>query len=311
MTGLDGLDAAMRAAAVQRLGQLARSGSLTSDDLAGGFTFEAQRVPFVNPQRGIFKPRAMAHLLSVRTVYPRVGNRVWYDDQRRVHAQIHSGDELIDYAFMGRDPDAADNRWLREAMENAVPIIYFLGVAPGRYEAIYPTFVMDWSATNLTAKLAFAPSVTEARPNPSTAAVPLPAERRYALRMVSQRLHQASFREAILAAYGGRCAISGLPEPRLLDAAHIVPDTAIDGLPVVTNGLPLTKMHHSAFDANLIAIDPDYRVHVSDQLLSINDGPMFEHGLKAMNGRSILLPKRTEDHPDRDRLAARFEAYAG
>ena len=143
MTGLDGLDAAMRAAAVQRLGQLARSGSLTSDDLAGGFTFEGQRVPFVNPQRGIFKPRAMAHLLSVRTVYPRVGNRVWYDDQRRVHAQIHSGDELIDYAFMGRDPDAADNRWLREAMENAVPIIYFLGVAPGRYEAIYPTFVMD------------------------------------------------------------------------------------------------------------------------------------------------------------------------
>ena len=82
-------------------------------------------------------------------------------------------------------------------------------------------------------------------------------------------------------------------------------------MPIVTNGLPLTKMHHSAFDANLIAIDPDYRVHVSDQLMSINDGPMFEHGLKAMNGRSILLPKRTEDHPDRDRLAARFETYAG
>src|SRR5882672_9106354 len=34
-------------------------------------------------------------------------------------------------------------------------------------------------------------------------------------------LHQASFRYAVMTAYGGRCAISRLPEPRLLDAAHI------------------------------------------------------------------------------------------
>jgi hypothetical protein len=27
----------------------------------------------------------------------------------------------------------ADNRWLREAFENRVPIIYFLGISPGRY----------------------------------------------------------------------------------------------------------------------------------------------------------------------------------
>jgi hypothetical protein len=45
-----------------------------------------------------------------------------------------------------------------------------------------------------------------------------------ALRLVQQRLHQFSFSEAVLAAYGNRCAISGLPEPRLLDAAHIIAD---------------------------------------------------------------------------------------
>ena len=49
-------------------------------------------------------------------------------------------------------------------------------------------------------------------------------ERRYALRVVKQRLHQASFREAIISAYNGRCALSGLPEPLLLDAAHIISD---------------------------------------------------------------------------------------
>jgi putative restriction endonuclease len=42
--------------------------------------------------------------------------------------------------------------------------------------------------------------------------------------LVQQRLHQFSFSEAVLAAYGNRCAISGLPEPRLLDAAHIIAD---------------------------------------------------------------------------------------
>ena len=49
-------------------------------------------------------------------------------------------------------------------------------------------------------------------------------ERRYALRVVKQRLHQTSFREAVIAAYNGRCAVSGLPERRLLDAAHIISD---------------------------------------------------------------------------------------
>jgi hypothetical protein len=50
------------------------------------------------------------------------------------------------------------------------------------------------------------------------AAPPAALERRYALREVK------AFRDAVLAAYGGRCAISRLPEPRLLDAAHIVMD---------------------------------------------------------------------------------------
>lgn len=307
MTMSDPLDAAMRRAAVTYVERICNVRPLTSDDLAAGFQFEGERIPLFNPQRGIFKPRVMRYLLSVRTVYPRTGRRVWYDDQRRVHAQIHAGEELIDYAFMGNDPDAADNRRLKEAMEDAVAIIYFLGIAPGRYTAIYPTYVMDWSARELKARLAFAPS----SPTAITRQPDAP-ERRYALRLVSQRLHQATFREAILAAYAGRCAISGLPEPRLLDAAHIIAD--IDearGQPIVTNGLPLTKVHHAAFDANLIGIDPDYRIHVSDELLSINDGPMFEYGVKAMEGRKIILPKRLEDQPDRERLAQRFESFPG
>jgi putative restriction endonuclease len=134
-------------------------------------------------------------------------------------------------------------------------------------------------------------------------------ERRYALRAVKQRLHQASFREAVITAYNGRCAVSRLPEPLLLDAAHIVADKdELLGQPIIPNGIPLSKIHHAAFDAHLIGIDPNYRLHVSERLLGQNDGPMLE-ALKRLSGETIHLPSRPKDRPDRDRLALRFERF--
>jgi putative restriction endonuclease len=76
---------------------------------------------------------------------------------------------------------------------------------------------------------------------------------------------------------------------------------------VISHGLPLTKIHHAAFDAHLIGIDPDFRIHVSDRLLEIHDGPFLELGLKWIVGQVIQLPRRLEDRPDRDPLARRFE----
>jgi hypothetical protein len=67
---------------------------------------------------------------------------VWYDDQRDAHRQIYSGDETIEYAFMGTDSDASDNRWLRAVMQEEQSR-YFLGTSPGRYQPIMPTFQFD------------------------------------------------------------------------------------------------------------------------------------------------------------------------
>ena len=66
-------------------------------------------------------------------------------------------------------------------------------------------------------------------------------------------------------AHLGRCATSHLSEPRLVDVARIFID-ADERLeqPVISHGLLLTKIHHVAFDAHLIGVDPDYRIHVSD-----------------------------------------------
>lgn len=266
----------------------------------------------------------MPFLLSIRTVFPRPGRKVWYDDQREIHQRIFQADETFGYDFMGTDPAAAHNRWLREAMLAGVPITYFLGIAPARYQAIVPAFIVGWDAEKLRAQIAFGAEqrlgeldrgASAARPALSDIgaiyerAPPSPDERRYALRTMKQRLHQASFREAVLEAYRGRCAFSGLPEPLLLDAAHIVAD--LDerwGQSLVTNGLPLSKVRHAAFDAHLIGVDPDYRIHVSDRLLARHDGEILK-ALKSLNGNTIRLPRREQDAPSRERLEIRFAQF--
>lgn len=300
------LDAAMRRTAFDHLRALSAGRDyVTSEELARGFEFNGERVPLVNPRRGIFKPRQMKYLLSIRTVFPKPGNKVWYDDQRKIHEAFYHGEEFVEYAFMGEAPEAADNRWLREAGEEQVPFAYFIGVAPGRFLAVCPSYVAKWNKTQLVAKIGFG---EPAEYLTSQFGDDAPA-RRYALRVVKQRMHQASFREAVISAYGSRCAISGLPEPRLLDAAHIIEDQhEALGQPIVRNGLPLSKIHHATFDAHLIGIDPDFRIHISPRLLALKDGPVLE-AIKGVEGKYIALPARLFDHPDRDRLAARFQKF--
>ena len=176
---------------VQRLTEV--HGQLTAKQLSAGFDFDGARIPLVNPQRGIFMPHQMRFLLSIKTVVPRRGGKVWYDDQREAHRQIYRGEETVDYAFMGTDPEAADNRWLREAHEHQVPVIYFLGVAPGRYQALVPTFISGWDSASLKTRISFGLPERDDLSTP-----PQVAERRYALRVVKQRLHQDLFREAVI-----------------------------------------------------------------------------------------------------------------
>jgi putative restriction endonuclease len=246
-------DAQLRQAAFDHVNRLAalRGGVLDSADLAGGFEFDGQRIPLINPQRGIFKPRQMEHLLSIKTVFPRRGARVWYDDQREAHRQIYAGDDVVDYQFMGTDANSPDNRWLLDAMQRQVPIIYFLGTSPGRYQPIIPTFIVGWHAERLRVDLAFGVIVgasAQATSQPlQSAATPCERSKRgctkHRFAMPSGAPTEVAVRSAI-------CP----------NAAHIIMDADEQlGQPVISNGLPLTKLHHAAFDAHLIGIDPDYR----------------------------------------------------
>ncbi len=135
------------------------------------------------------------------------------------------------------------------------------------------------------------------------------ARRVYVTATVRRRLHQVAFRERVVRAYRERCALCRLAHRELLDAAHITPDTDPEGEPTVTNGLALCKLHHAAFDRFFFAVRPDYRIEVKRAILLERDGPMLIVGLQEIHGQRIMLPSHTAQHPDRDRLARRYEVF--
>ncbi|MEI7431651.1 MAG: HNH endonuclease [Betaproteobacteria bacterium] len=107
-----------------------------------------------------------------------------------------------------------------------------------------------------------------------------------------QRIKQHFFRRAVLSSYKGRCCMSGLSEPRLLIASHIVPwskDKANRLNP--SNGLCLSAIHDRAFDKGLISLSDDWRVLVSQELRK-RDEHFVKQVLLPLDGQQIELPER-------------------
>jgi len=126
---------------------------------------------------------------------------------------------------------------------------------------------------------------------------------------MKQRLHQPAFRARVISAYETKCAICKLGHGRLLDAAHITPDSDETSSTSVTNGLSLCKIHHTAYDINIVGIDADYIVHIRKDILSEIVGPMLEHGIKEMNMTKLWVPQVPSAKPDPARLELRFQEF--
>gem|GEM_PF-1047423 len=192
--------------------------------------------------------------------------------------------------------------------EGVIPLIYLVAVDPGVYDAVLPVYVVGDDPATLQFTLAAdqpAMMTGDTLGDPMRTAL----RREYTTRTVLQRLHQQQFRRRVLMAYREQCCICRLKHLELLDAAHILPDLHPQGEPSVTNGLGLCKIHHSAYDAHIIGIDPDARVHVREDILQEKDGPMLKHGLQEMAGSSLVLPRSVDLRPNRDFLAERFELF--
>lgn len=269
-----------------------RSETLPRDLLERGFAFNGVSVPLLGPQ-GIFKPRVLRLPISITTAPDGP-----YDDSLEL-----SG--LIRYKYRGLDPNHRDNVGLREAMRQRVPLIYFHGVARGRYSAIWPVFIVHDEPRLLTFT-AEADNLDERWDESGETAA---GRRAYITTLAKRRLHQQRFRENVLAAYGHQCAFCRLKQAPLLEAAHIVPDADEMGDPVIPNGISLCCLHHAAFDGLIIGIKPNYQLAVRPSILREKDGPMLVHGLQGLEGKQLTLPTRRSSWPDPNRLAKRFSMF--
>lgn len=271
------------------------SGLLTSAQI-NTFSFRGRAVRLV-VQQGICKPSGLDAALTIRTTYTAP------DDERLYHDEL-GPDGLVRYKYHGEDPASWDNRSLRVAMAQSLPLVYFVGAARGVYIAQYPV----WVRAEDRDRHEFAIAVDEAQRFIDLSSID-PPQRAYVERLTRARLHQPLFRAQVLRAYDEQCAICRLRHPELLDAAHIISDQLPGGDPVVPNGLSLCKIHHAAFDRNLLGVRPNLVVEVADNVLSEVDGPMLRHGLQEMAGARLTVPRSRAAQPDPERLEIRYQEF--
>lgn len=258
-----------------------------------GFRIGGRDLPLIDFSRGIRNPHDFSSTLSL--VATANGP---YDD-------VEAEDGLLHYSYRKGDPFGGDNRKLRTAMETGQPLILFRKEVANYYTPVMPVYVVDDEPENH----AFIIALDEAFRFMGDLRHLAEPQRQYAQRLAKQRLHQPAFRTRVLLAYQTRCAICSLAHGSLLDAAHIVPDTHRLGIPTTPNGLALCKIHHAAYDQNMLGVSPEYRVAVNHEVLAEVDGPMLRYGIQEMHGRQITLPSKKADQPARDLLAWRWEQF--
>jgi putative restriction endonuclease len=277
--------------------------SVPARELQKGFIFENE-VIHLQSANGIFKPKQFDNVvISVTTTISRTGSINIYKDYEGDDGSYH-------YAFEKPSTGKHRNQYLINNYDAEVPFIYFKAVAPAVYQCIWPCFIENVDHVKRFIKI-----IVGEKPRILGGATldvltkPKEIQARYYVRESKSRGHQAEFREEVLKAYGRKCAISGLPEDKLLQAAHIIPDAEYSGIQTVRNGIALNYLHHKAYDSFLIGIDTEYTVHVSDTLRLLKDGPLLKHGILEFDNKRINLPRNRENRPDQDLLSRKFEKF--
>lgn len=266
-------------------------GVITRPDLEA-FEYDGRPMKLIDYSRGIRNPAELAATISVMHTPGR------YDDD------IDTSDGLLRYAYRAAQ-GPSDNRKLREAHRLGLPIILLRKIADGIFVPVCPVYVV----ADRPGESCFMLAVDEGlRLLPSGQALE-ENQRRYAERLTRLRLHQPVFRARVLRAYERACAMCRLKHVTLLDAAHILPDGHPGGRPVVSNGISLCKIHHAAYDQDILGIRPDLVVEVRADIVGEIDGPMLRHGIQDMGGVRLNAPNMKRDRPDPSALEERYAVF--
>lgn len=144
--------------------------------------------------------------------------------------------------------------------------------------------------------------------NINLANLPKGTERR---QEVKQRINQDFFRRTVLSSYNYKCCITGINNPVLIQASHIVSwSEDEENRTNPQNGLCLNTLMHKAYDENLIGISPDYEVFVSERFFCERQKDVDQRTvdyIRGFNHQKLTFPRRF--YPDRDMLSMHFERY--
>lgn len=308
-------ESAIRRAALEWLDFRTNGGedTITRNELENDFYFEGEKRRLIAHMQGIWKPGDFSAALTFVTTHAAPGKRS-YDDGVGT-------DGLSRYKWRGDNPMHAENVGMRKAMQDRLPLIYLEGIAPGVYVVTSPVYLIAEEPEQQ--QFVFSATENAKGMEPPFSAGELVsmsfAEKRYAERLTRQRLHQPAFRAGVLEAYTSKCAVCSLGDSdrsypylnRLIDAAHIVPDSDARGVAAVSNGMAMCKIHHAAFDANILGIRPDtLTVEIRMDLLEVKDGPMLRHGLQERHGEKLLVvPRKAWQKPDPASLEVAYERF--
>lgn len=253
-------------------------------------------------QEGIWKPASLIGTLSVTSGVASSRHNPYVDRVTK--------DGLVEYAFTEAPTKQHQNDGLRLAHAHGLPIIYFRAVRKSVYDAYFPVRVMGVDEDRRVALLDLAGTLgPSGRIDVDFAPQLGEIEVKYRGQVVKRRLHQRDFRSNVMFAYTSRCSVCSLGHTELLDAAHILADSR-GGLPEISNGLALCKIHHAAYDANIMGVDSDHRIHIRKDVLQEVGGPVLEHGFQKRHREMLrVVPQEQKFSPNRDYLAARFEEF--
>ena len=265
--------------------------------------------------KAIYKPEWTKYAVSVRQ---NLSGR--YPDKPEERAD---GTWSYQYFQEGANPARRDtaftNRGLIECMKDEVPVgvMRQTRAKPNpRYKVLGVATVLDWDdgwfilegfskdgasrARGERTRMRQAPAEEAESAESRHEFDPASIEdaRRRTARTIVQRRGQRAFRESLMEAYSGRCAVTGCPAAEVLEAAHIFPYMG-PATNDVTNGILLRSDVHLLFDLGLVEFEPPtFKIRVSQAL----KGTEYER----YNGAQLRLPKKRRLWPSKAALKKRI-----
>lgn len=278
----------------------------TFRDLESGFLWHGHKIPLISRNQGIWKPAPFTTALTFKTTAPKEGREAPYEDRI-------DEDGTLRYKMTTAQDKDWTNRAMLLAAERGYPLAWLVGTKPADtlyYYARFPAFItgVDHGNREFLITIGGDPDqpvdLSDIRKRATEG-----IERKYVSRWTKQRLHQQRFRENVLSAYNMSCAICDMPHAQLIEAAHIVADADDAGIPIVSNGMALCRVHHTAYDKHLLGIDESRRIHVAERARRLEDAT-GRSALSPFEGRSLThVPERRTLQPDGQRLRRHFDRF--